>query len=137
MIPGFVLDCSVAVSWYLSDENSPYSDWVLRSLESTGALVPRLWHLEIANVLLNAEKKGCIKEASTSHFIHLLNELPLEVDDTDPSILDLVSIGRAHSLTSYDSCYLHLALTRGLPIATLDERLKQEAVKTGVNLYTE
>ena len=54
----FVLDCSVAMAWCFGDEADAYSDRVLEELEQGTALVPCLWSLEVANVLLVAERRG-------------------------------------------------------------------------------
>jgi len=135
MNPSFVLDCSVTMAWCFEDEASRYTDAVLDSLKHTKALVPILWQIEVANVLLMAEKKGRIQEASVFHFTHLLHQLPIEKDSNATLMADLISFGRLHQLTSYDSCYLHLALSFGLPIATLDEKLRNAAQKAGASFY--
>ena len=53
----FVLDCSMAMAWYLEDEASPRADAVLASLEDQEAVVPNHWPLEVANVLATCERK--------------------------------------------------------------------------------
>ena len=50
------------------------------------------------------------------------------------AIEQVVSIGRAHSISSYDAAYLELAMREGLPFATADERLKKVAVQLGIDL---
>ena len=57
---GFVLDCSIAVSWILEDEASAATDALLERVRVEKALVPSLWHLEFGNVLLQAERRGRI-----------------------------------------------------------------------------
>ena len=47
-----VLDGSVSLAWLFHDEKDPYADAVVAKLPAVEMLVPRLWHLEIANVLL-------------------------------------------------------------------------------------
>lgn len=42
----------------LKPSDQQYAERVLRSMNEAGALVPELRHLEAANVLLGAEKKG-------------------------------------------------------------------------------
>ena len=44
------------------------------------------------------------------------------------------SVARRAGLTSYDAAYLELAQRRGLPLATLDEKLRQacKALKVAV-----
>jgi predicted nucleic acid-binding protein len=46
-----------------------------------------------------------------------------------------LSLGRAQNLSAYDAAYLELAMRRGLPLATLDQRLRNAAAAVGVQLY--
>jgi ABC-type uncharacterized transport system substrate-binding protein len=46
-----VLDASLALAWYFQDEASPATDRVLDRVAETGAVVPALWQLELANAL--------------------------------------------------------------------------------------
>ena len=135
MNPSFVLDCSVTMAWCFEDESSPYADAVLSSLKQTKALVPSLWMLEVANVLLMAERKKRLQEADMLHFTHLLSRLPIHVNEVPLVMTDLILLGQMHQLTSYDACYFRLALLYGLPLATLDEKLKHAATKAGILLY--
>ena len=41
----------------------------------------------------------------------------------------------SHNLSAYDAAYLELAIRRGLPLATLDDKLKAAAQAVGVKLY--
>jgi predicted nucleic acid-binding protein len=45
---------------------------------------------------------------------------------------DLLALARAHNLSSYDASYLDLSMRKGLPLATLDTRLREAAKKTDV-----
>jgi hypothetical protein len=57
-IDGFVLDTSVTVAWCFPDEHSPSTLAILRSLAPDfQAVVPVLWPLEVANVLLVGERR--------------------------------------------------------------------------------
>jgi predicted nucleic acid-binding protein len=44
-------------------------------------------------------------------------------------------LARAHNLSSYDASYLELAMRLGLPLATLDDKLKTAAKAVGVSLF--
>lgn len=44
----------------------------------------------------------------------------------------MLTLARTHNLSSYDAAYLELALREGLPLATLDQQLKQAALNIGV-----
>jgi predicted nucleic acid-binding protein len=46
-----------------------------------------------------------------------------------------IDLARQHSLTEYDAAYLELAARAGLPLATLDNKLKAAAPAAGVALY--
>ena len=47
---------------------------------------------------------------------------------------ELFALGRKHGLSSHNASYLSLAMTMGLPLATLDEKIKKAAKKAGVPL---
>ena len=47
----------------------------------------------------------------------------------------MLSLARAHGLSSYDAAYLELALRRGLALATLDKKLKAAASAVGVPTF--
>ena len=46
-------------------------------------------------------------------------------------------LAREQNLSSYDAAYLELAIREGLPLATLDDRLKDTAARVGVPLVEE
>ena len=48
---------------------------------------------------------------------------------------DVLNLARAHRLSAYDAAYLELALRLGLPLATVDDKLKAAAAATGVAEY--
>jgi hypothetical protein len=50
----FVLDCSVAISWCLVDENDNYANALLAIMPDSEAFVPGIWSLEVANTQLVA-----------------------------------------------------------------------------------
>lgn len=68
----FVLDCSVAISWCLVDENNDYANGILAMMPDAEAFVPGIWSLEIANVLLVAERRNRMTTEQSSEAIALL-----------------------------------------------------------------
>ena len=48
----FILDASVTMSWAFREELTPFSERLLGDLAAGEALVPAIWPLEVANVLL-------------------------------------------------------------------------------------
>lgn len=127
-----VLDCSATLPWVFGSEATKVTDKLLDTV-SDGALVwvPALWHLEVANVLLGAKRKGRIDQSGISQFFEALTAFNITVDDTTMirAWSQTMTLAEQHNLTSYDATYLELALRKGLPLATLDRPL-QNAVKS-------
>ena len=132
----FVLDCSVSISWIFPDEDSDYAESVLKLLEDRQAIVPSIWFLEMANVLLVGERRERITQAQTSWAISLVNALDIVVDENteNNAFGATLALGRKQKLAAYDAAYLELAIRLQLPLATLDERLIAAANRCGVVL---
>ena len=139
---GFVLDNSVAMRWLLESPKAPdqkYAEKVLKSLSEQDAVVPNLWHLEACNVVLGAEKRGEITVGESEKFITQLENLPIHVDtmSANQAFSRTINLARTYKLSSYDACYLELAVREGLPIATLDKALRKAAKKADVGLFSQ
>ena len=136
----FVLDNSVAMRWLLTSENAAdqrYAERVLNSLLESDALVPNLWHLEAANVLLGAVNRKTLEVADVERFTTQLESLPVSVDPSTATHAfgHTMSLARAYRLSSYDAAYLELAVRRGLPLATLDKALLKAAERADVGIH--
>lgn len=133
----FVLDGSVTMAWYFADESNPYADSVLTDLESARALVPSLWFLEVANTVLVGERRKRSTEAQAAAWLGILESLSIEVDGetTSHAWSSTLALARSQNLSAYDAAYLELAMRRGLPLATLDAKLKAAATAVGVVLH--
>ncbi|QSA96921.1 type II toxin-antitoxin system VapC family toxin [Methylococcus sp. EFPC2] len=131
---GFVLDCSIAVSWCFEDEASAATDELLERVRDETALVPALWHLELGNVLLQAERRGRISTGDVTARLELLANLPIATDEetTTRALREVLTLARAEKLTTYDAVYLELAMRRGLPLATKDHALADAAKRVGI-----
>ena len=129
----FVLDASVAVNWLLDDELDPKTATVMVRIAQDGALVPQLWHLEVRNALLIAERRGRITANGLEERRHALRRL-LVSTDTTPDLEAAFVLARTHSLTFYDALYLELAQRRHAALATLDTALGRAAIATGIAL---
>lgn len=129
----FVLDASVTMAGVLDDENSPLADEALSRLTYNPALVPYFWHIEVRNVLLNAERRGRLTAVRAGQHLATLLALPVETDDA----LDFngaYGLAQTHGLTFYDAVYLELSIRRNAMLATLDNALGRAAVAAGLTL---
>ncbi len=126
MSVAFVLDCSATVAWVFDSEATPETDGLLDKLSAGAkAWVPALWHLELGNVLLSAQRRGRIDRAGIEKFLANLELYDVEVDGETMSVAwsKTLALGERFGLTMYDAAYLELALRKGLPLASLDAPL--------------
>ena len=131
----FVLDNSVVIAWGLS-EGSEYADEVIERLIDGEALVPSVWPLEFGNALLVAERRRRITEAESTRLRQLIQSLPIAVvpESVGRILSDVLQLARERSLSVYDASYLDLAMREGVPLATLDERMREAAKRCSVPL---
>lgn len=124
------------MAWCFQDEADTYSDAILEMLATAEALAPGIFLLEIANVLLVAERRKRMAEAGSTRFLGLLGELPIRIDQTPPDRLfsAVMAVGRSQGLSSYDAAYLELAMREGAALATRDDNLREAARRSGVKL---
>lgn len=125
----FVLDCSFTMAWCFEDETSEYADFVLENFKNTSAVVPTIWPLDIANILLLSKKKKRITEVQSASFIDALSALPIVVDQSTSirAMHSIFTLAGQLGLTIYDAAYLELALREKIPLLTLDEGLIKAA----------
>jgi predicted nucleic acid-binding protein len=125
----FVVDASVAVAWCIDDEATPFTRNLLGRAVDNGIVVPSLWFLEMANVLRIAEKKSRVARETTDERLFNLAELIVAIDDIGPdrNWLQVLKLSRQHDLTSYDACYIAVALQHALPLASLDRAMIKAA----------
>lgn len=133
-----VIDASIALAWCFDDEASDETDAVAQQVIANGGLVPSLFHLELANVLLQAERRGRISPSEIAQRLDLIAQMPIETDPQTASRAwsETLSLARAHKLTSYDAAYLELAARRGAALATKDKALAAAARQLGVPVKT-
>ena len=53
-----VIDAPLTLAWYFEDESTPATDALLDRVADTGALVPSLWRLEVANAFQTAIRRA-------------------------------------------------------------------------------
>jgi predicted nucleic acid-binding protein len=131
-----VVDASVALAWVHGDERTDAVEMIFRRIGMTGAVVPVVWPLEVANALTMAVRRGSTSPALRDHALSDLTEVPIRIDDETNAHAWTATIKLAdlHGLTVYDAAYLELAQRRRLPLATLDTALKRAANAVSVQV---
>jgi predicted nucleic acid-binding protein len=131
-----VLDSSATLAWVYSNETSQPIREIFEQVARSGAWVPSLWRLEVANVLEIGVRRGRHNSAFLTKTLSDLALLPISLDpETEKQAWTAtVALASTHRLTVYDASYLELALRRSLPLATLDIELRTAALSENVPL---
>ncbi len=134
-----VLDASVALAWFLDRPIPPLAVRTRQELLGGGrAIVPSLWHLEVANSFAMAERRGLLETADIGPYLDGLEQLLIQAIDTSTATVPLrqvYSTARAFQLSAYDAAYLELAREEQIALATLDQDLRQAATRAGIELF--
>jgi len=135
----FVLDASVALAWFVDHPTPPLADAARRSLlHGAQAIVPALWHLEMANGFAMSERRGILTVADTALALENVGRLlgsAIETDVGPVSMRVAVNTARDFQLTAYDAVYIDTSCRHKFALATLDRRLASAAAKAGVPLF--
>jgi predicted nucleic acid-binding protein len=121
-----VLDASVILKWYLTDET--YGQKALDLLhkfitKELGILSPSLLEYEVINGLTIAQKRGRIKEENILTAIEGFFDLEIELKDLSYFYPRALHYCKAYNRSIHDSSYLALAETEGISLITADEGL--------------
>jgi len=133
----FVLDASVTLCWCFENQGTQYTQTTFERLAGGDeATVPFIWPLEVANVLVIAERRRALTVAQVTGFLEELSAWPIQVDTlgVDRAFQQILSTARHHNLSAYDAAYLELAIREGLPLATMDNDLRKAAKAVGVKI---
>lgn len=136
----FVVDASVALSWFVDRPVSPYADRVKQALlHGARGIVPGLWHAEMANGLIVAERRRVLTASDVSRCLTDLEMLLAHVIETSSGFTTMrqaLTVARTFQLSAYDALYLDTARGEELPLATLDLALRAAAPRAGVELFS-
>ena len=92
----FVLASSVTLAWFFAAEATAATDELLDQLNRDGhAIVAAHGMLEVSHTLLMAERRKRATVADSSHFLALLDALPIETDPQTACRATTVSLNLA------------------------------------------
>jgi predicted nucleic acid-binding protein len=131
-----ILDSSATLAWIYGDEITEPIRRVFDAIADDGALVPALWRLEVANSLTMAIRSRRIDPDFRRAALADLALLDITTDQQTDSYAwtDTLNLADRFQLTVYDAAYLELAQRRVLPLATLDQDLRNAAMAIGVEV---
>jgi predicted nucleic acid-binding protein len=130
-----VLDASFVLRYVLhTDAPRPHPEG-LQLLRDCELLVPALWNAEIANALVQAERRGAAPAARLGDALAAILALDPVVDAQPVDVPRHLECARAYGLSAYDSLYFELALRRRAALATCDSDMIAAAPRAGIRLF--
>jgi len=130
-----VLDASFVLRYVLhTDASQPHPAGLLL-LKDCELIVPALWNAEVANALLQAERRNAASPARIGAALSTILALNPVVDSQPIDVARNLESARAHGLSAYDGLYFELALRRKAALATYDAAMIAAAPRAGIRLF--
>jgi len=125
----YVVDASVAVKWYVPEDNSDDAE---RLLDLTNELhAPELIAPEFGNIIWKKVRRGELTEKQGREIIEAFLSVPMLKYPTAP-LLEVAFTGALQTAqTVYDWIYLALAISLNCQMVTADEKF-YKALQTGL-----
>lgn len=130
-----VLDASFVLRYVLHTDASRPHPAGLALLRSCELIVPALWNAEVANALVQAERRAAVPAQRIGAALATILALEPTVDAHPVDVARNLECARAHGLSAYDSLYIELALRRRAALATYDAAMLAAAPRAGIRLY--
>jgi predicted nucleic acid-binding protein len=129
-----VVDTSMALAWFMPEEQGPIAVEVLSEVTQRGAVIPSFFRVEFGNALIMAVRRKRIDMDYRRRAFERIAELELAIDHAgaNEGLPVAIALADVHLTSLYDSLYLELALRVGLPLATLDKQLAGAALDRGI-----
>ena len=130
-----VLDASFVLRYVLHTDAARPPPAGLQALRDCEMVVPALWNAEVANALLQAERRGAASAARIGDALSAILALSPGVDTQIVDVVRNLECARAYGLSAYDAQYFELALRRRAALATYDAEMIAAAPRAGIRLY--
>ncbi len=126
-----ILDTSVACAWYLPESfSSSARSWQQKLLAGeVRMLVPDLHAMEFGNVLRTYVRRGEITETLAREIYDVHLSAPLEW--VGPTRRNLLNVALKYEATTYDACFIDMALQYKAPLLTAERTTTPWVVKLG------
>jgi predicted nucleic acid-binding protein len=124
----------MALTWCLPNQASPMSVAVLKRIQREGAVVPAIWHIEMANILGLKVRDGFLSQRELEDALVLLQLLDIVTDEVSPRLDHLLPLMAEYRLAAYDTIYLDLAKRKNIVLATFDKEMREAARRNGIML---
>ena len=98
--------------------------------------MPALWRLEVASLLVAAQRQRRVTESDVARSLSFLSalDISMDADAFGSSFATVVALAQTHQLSVYDATYLELAGRLGCDLATSDKALARAAAAAGIRV---
>lgn len=120
-----VLDCSVAIKWFVPETDSDIAEQCLIRQEAgeLSFVAPDILVAEIGHTLRKHILRGDLALTDGMAAFADLGAVKIELFPSGPLARDALTMAIGHSGTFYDALYITLALREDLRVVTADERM--------------
>jgi predicted nucleic acid-binding protein len=121
-----VIDASVALKWFLADEEDGESALDILDSCASGRIAlhgPALLEFEVANGLAIAKRKARVGDAIALKAMEGFTELGIELHPLAPLFPKVLDSCNKYNISAYDASYLALADDLKADLVTADKRL--------------
>jgi len=125
-----VVDCSVAVKWYVPERHAQHAGRLLDGSHELHA--PDLLFPEFGNTLWKKHRLGELTQPETQSILRALSAVPIEVYSSQLLLEAAVDLAVHTARTVYDNLYVALAMILDCPFVTADERLIRSLRESGL-----
>jgi predicted nucleic acid-binding protein len=107
---------------------------VLKRIQRECAVVPAIWHIEMANILGLKLRDGFLSQRELEDALALLQLLDIVTDEISPRLDRLLPLMAEYRLAAYDTIYVDLAKRKNIALATFDKEMLEAARRNGIML---
>jgi len=134
-----VVDTSAVMRLFIPDGPIPRGlEAFMRGVEcgANSAIAPELLLVEALNVVVKKQRRGELSADEAEGLVGLLQQLPIRYHGHLVLSQTSYRLAVENRLTGYDAVFLALALGRGVPLFTADERLQAITESMGLTPAT-
>ncbi len=127
-----VVDCSVAVKWYVPEDHAEFASRLLDGSHELHA--PDLFFPEFGNTLWKKHRLGELTQPETKSILRALWAVPIEIHSSQLLLEAAVELAVHTVRSAYECLYVALAMLLDCPLVTADERLVGALRRSGLSI---
>ena len=112
--------------------NEPEKERIIQLTTDRLIIAPEILPYEIGNALTAMVKRKQITEIEAVSVFAIANQIPVRLAQVD--IPQALKLALDFNIYAYDAYFLHCAKSSSCPLITLDNRMKQVAIKLNIEV---